>query len=105
MAESEISEGTTVDTAQPEKHVRVKSGKKEFVGIVKSDKMDKTIVVSVETTTLHPLYKKYVVRIKKLKAHDEKNEAKIGDHVRVVECRPISKEKCWRLDAVLSRAK
>jgi small subunit ribosomal protein S17 len=82
-----------------------KSGKKEFVGIVRSDKMDKTVVVSVETTTLHPLYKKYVVRSKKVKAHDEKNEAKIGDRVRVVECRPISKEKCWRLDTILERAK
>jgi len=88
-----------------EKTVRPRSGKKEFVGIVKSDKMDKTIVVSVETTTLHPLYKKYVVRSKKVKAHDEKNEAKIGDRVRVVECRPISKEKCWALEAILERAK
>ena len=88
-----------------EKPVRIKSGKKEFTGIVKSDKMDKTIVVSVETTTLHPLYKKYVVRSKRLKAHDEKNEAKTGDRVRVVECRPISKEKCWRLDAILEKAK
>ena len=85
--------------------VRARSGKKEFVGIVKSDKMDKTIVVSVETTTLHPLYKKYVVRSKRLKAHDEKNEAKTGDRVRVVECRPISKEKCWKLEAILERAK
>jgi small subunit ribosomal protein S17 len=82
-----------------------KSGKKEFVGIVKSDKMDKTIVVTVETTTLHPLYKKYITRIKKLKAHDESNEAKTGDRVRVVECRPISKEKCWRLAAILERAR
>ena len=98
-------EGTTIETGRTEKPARIKSGKKEFVGIVRSDKMDKTIVVSVETTTLHPLYKKYVVRSKKLKAHDEKNEAKIGDHVRVVECRPISKEKCWRLDAILERAK
>ena len=88
-----------------EKTVRAKSGKKEFVGIVKSDKMDKTIVVSVQTTTLHPLYKKYVVRSKKVKAHDEKNEAKIGDRVRVVECRPISKEKCWMLESILERAK
>jgi len=88
-----------------EQSVRPKSGKKEFVGIVKSDKMDKTIVVSVEMTTLHPLYKKYVVRSKRLKAHDEKNEAKIGDRVRVMECRPISKEKCWRLEAILDRAK
>jgi small subunit ribosomal protein S17 len=82
-----------------------RSGKKEFVGTVKSDKMDKTIVVAVETTTLHPLYKKYVTRIKKLKAHDETNEAKTGDRVRVVECRPISKEKCWRLTAILERAR
>ena len=88
-----------------EKIARSKSGKKEFVGVVKSDKMVKTIVVSVETTTLHPLYKKYVVRSKSLKAHDERNEAKIGDRVRVRECRPISKEKCWTLDAILERAK
>jgi small subunit ribosomal protein S17 len=81
------------------------SGKKEFVGIVKSDKMDKTIVVAVETKTLHPLYKKYVTRTKKVKAHDETNDAKTGDKVRVVECRPISKEKCWRLAAVLERAR
>jgi small subunit ribosomal protein S17 len=83
----------------------VRSGKKEFTGIVKSDKMEKTIVVSVQTTALHPLYKKYVVRTKKLKAHDEKNEAKAGDRVRVVECRPISKEKCWKLVEILERAK
>jgi small subunit ribosomal protein S17 len=88
-----------------EKTGRARSGKKEFVGIVKSDKMEKTIVVSVQTTALHPLYKKYVVRTKKVKAHDEKNEAKIGDRVRVVECRPISKEKCWRLVEILERAK
>jgi len=88
-----------------EKPVQAKSGKKELVGIVKSNKMDKTIVVSVETKTLHPLYKKYVVRSKRLKAHDEKNEVKVGDRVRVVECRPISKEKCWRLAAILERAK
>jgi small subunit ribosomal protein S17 len=81
------------------------SRKKEFVGIVKSDKMNKTIVVAVETTTLHPLYKKYINRSKKVKAHDENNKAKTGDRVRVIECRPISKEKCWRLDAILERAR
>jgi small subunit ribosomal protein S17 len=79
--------------------------KKEFVGIVKSDKMDKTIVVAVETMTLHSLYKKYVTRIKKVKVHDETNEAKIGDRVRVVECRPISKEKCWKLATIMERAR
>jgi small subunit ribosomal protein S17 len=85
--------------------VKAKSGKKEFVGTVKSDKMDKTIVVAVETTALHSLYKKYVRRLKKLKAHDEGNEAKIGDRVRVIECRPISKEKCWKLVEIVERAK
>jgi small subunit ribosomal protein S17 len=84
---------------------RAKSGRKEFAGVVKSDKMDKTIVVSIETLTLHPLYKKYVKRVKKIKAHDEKNEAKIGDQVRVIECRPLSKEKCWKLVEILERAK
>jgi small subunit ribosomal protein S17 len=82
-----------------------RSGKKEFIGLVKSDKMDKTIVVSIETLKLHPLYKKYVKRAKKIKAHDEKNEAKMGDRVRVIECRPISKEKCWKLVEVIERAK
>ena len=84
---------------------KTSSGKKEFVGIVKSDKMDKTIVVAVVTKTLHPLYKKYVTRTKKVKAHDKNNDAKIGDRVRVVECRPISKEKCWKLTAILERAR
>ncbi|MDR1957146.1 MAG: 30S ribosomal protein S17 [Treponema sp.] len=84
----------------------VKRGrKKEFVGQVKSDKMNKTIVVAVETLTLHPLYKKYVKRIKKLKAHDETNDAKIGDRVRVIECRPISREKCWKLVEIVERAR
>jgi small subunit ribosomal protein S17 len=85
--------------------IRTRSSKKEFIGMVKSDKMEKTIVVSVETLVLHPLYKKYVKRAKKVKAHDEKNEAKIGDRVRVIECRPISKEKCWKLVEILERAK
>jgi len=82
-----------------------KSRKKEFVGTVKSDKMMKTIVVAIETMKLHPLYKKYVKRLKKIKAHDEKNEAKIGDRVRVIECRPLSREKRWRLVEILERAK
>jgi small subunit ribosomal protein S17 len=82
-----------------------KGSKKEFVGIVKSDKMDKTIVVVVQTITLHSLYKKYITRVKKLKAHDETNDARIGDRVRVVECRPISKEKCWKLVAIVERAR
>ena len=92
-------------TSQPVGAAQKKSGKKEFIGTVKSDKMEKTIVVTIETLTLHHLYKKYIKRSKKVKAHDEKNEAKIGDRVRVIECRPISKEKCWKLVEIIERAK
>ena len=88
-----------------EKKADAKNRKKEFVGTVKSNKMEKTIVVSIETLALHPLYKKYVKRSKKVKAHDEKNEAMLGDRVRVIECRPISKEKCWKLVEIIERAK
>jgi small subunit ribosomal protein S17 len=101
MSEEVVKDSEVI---QKDKVVQVK-GKKEFVGVVKSDKMDKTIVVSVETTALHPLYKKYIKRVKKLKAHDETNDAKVGDRVRVVECRPISKEKCWKLAAIVERAR
>jgi small subunit ribosomal protein S17 len=83
----------------------VKANKKIFTGKVVSNKMQKTIVVSIEQRKLHPLYKKYIVRTKKLKAHDEKNECQIGDRVRVIESRPLSKEKCWRLLEIVERAK
>lgn len=83
----------------------MKSHKKSYTGTVVSDKMEKTIVVAVKERTLHMLYKKYVNQTKKVKAHDEKNEAGIGDTVRVVECRPISKDKCWRLAEIVERAK
>ena len=83
----------------------MESNKKVFVGQVVSDKMDKTIVVAINSRRLHPLYKKYVTHTKKVKAHDERNEAAIGDTVRVVECRHISKDKCWRLVEILDRAK
>ena len=79
--------------------------RKTVVGKVVSDKMDKTIVVSVTTKKLHRLYKKYVTRVKKCKAHDELNDAHVGDKVRIVECRPLSKEKCWRLAEIIERAR
>ncbi len=79
--------------------------KKVMTGIVKSDKMDKTIVVEVSDRTLHPLYKKYVISTKKFKAHDEKNDAHTGDTVRIMECRHLSKDKCWRLVEVVERAR
>lgn len=88
-----------------EQQEKAKSGKKEFIGLVVSDKMEKTIVVAIDSKTLHPLYKKYVTRTKKVKAHDEKNDAKIGDKVRVIESRPISKDKCWKLVEIIERAK
>ena len=82
-----------------------KSGNREFTGIVTSDKMDKTIVVQVSTRKLHRLYKKYVSRSKKYHAHDELNEARIGDTVRIAATRPISKTKCWRLVEIVEKAK
>ncbi len=83
-----------------------KKGRKfEFTGTVVSDKMDKTIVVAITTRMLHPLYKKYVKSTKKVKAHDEKNEAHTGDTVRVVEARPLSRDKRWRLAEIIERAK
>jgi small subunit ribosomal protein S17 len=80
-------------------------GKKVFTGQVVSDKMDKTITVRVESRKLHPLYKKYVMQSVKYKAHDENNDAKIGDTVRVIESRPLSKDKRWRLLEIVERAK
>lgn len=88
-----------------EQEVQKKAVVRTFTGIVTSDKMDKTIVVSIDTKKMDRLYKKYVTRTKKCKAHDEKNEAHEGDTVRIVECRPISKEVCWRLDKIIERAK
>ena len=85
--------------------VKSKGGKRTFVGIVTSDKMDKTIVVSINSKKMDTLYKKYVTRTKKCKAHDEQNEAHIGDTVRIVECSPVSKDKCWRLAEIIERAK
>ena len=83
----------------------VKAQKRSFVGIVSSDKMDKTIVVEITTKKRDRLYKKYVTRTKKYMAHDEQNDAHIGDTVRIVECRPLSKDKCWRLAEIVERAK
>lgn len=74
-------------------------------GIVVSDKMEKTIVVAIETMILHPIYKKRVKRTTKFKAHDENNVAKIGDKVRIMETRPLSKDKNWRLVEVLEEVK
>ena len=81
------------------------SFRKTRVGKVVSDKMDKTIVVAVADHVQHPLYKKIVKRTSKLKAHDENNECGIGDTVRVMETRPLSKDKRWRLVEIVEKAK
>ena len=88
-----------------EEQKAVKKERRSFVGLVTSDKMEKTIVVTVTTKRMDPLYKKYVLRSKKYKAHDEKNEAHIGDTVKIVETRPLSKDKRWRLAQIVERAK
>lgn len=79
--------------------------RKTRVGKVVSDKMDKTIVVAIETSVKHPLYKKIIKRTYKLKAHDENNECKVGDKVKVMETRPLSKEKRWRLVEIIEKAR
>ena len=79
--------------------------RKTRVGVVVSDKMDKTIVVAVRDNVRHPLYNKIVKKTYKLKAHDEKNDAKIGDTFRVMETSPLSKDKRWRLVEIMERAK
>ena len=79
--------------------------RKTRVGLVTSDKMDKTIVVSVTDNVKHPLYNKIVKRTYKFKAHDENNEAHVGDVVEIMQTRPLSKDKCWRVIEILERAK
>jgi small subunit ribosomal protein S17 len=83
----------------------LKKKRKTATGQVVSNKMDKTIVVSIGRKKLHKLYKKYITVTKKIKAHDEKNECSIGDIVKVVETRPLSKDKNWRLVEILEKVK
>ncbi|MCB9169709.1 MAG: 30S ribosomal protein S17 [Flavobacteriales bacterium] len=79
--------------------------RKERIGIVTSDKMDKSVVVTVERRVMHPKYGKFVKRSSKFMAHDEKKECHVGDTVKIMETRPISKNKCWRVVEVMERAK
>ena len=82
-----------------------RNNRKSQTGVVVSDKMDKTVVVEVSSHVRHPLYKKYIKRTVRLKAHDEMNECGIGDTVRVMETRPLSKEKHWRVVSIIEKAK
>jgi len=79
--------------------------RKTRVGVVASDKMDKTVVVAVKDRVKHPLYKKIVNRTIRLKAHDENNECRVGDRVSIMETRPLSKEKRWRVAEIIEKAK
>ncbi|HDM70318.1 MAG: 30S ribosomal protein S17 [Thermotoga sp.] len=78
--------------------------RRRMIGTVTSDKMDKTVVVAVERIFQHPKYKKYIRRTKKYKAHDEKNECKVGDVVEIEETRPLSREKRWRVIRIVKRS-
>jgi small subunit ribosomal protein S17 len=89
--------------SESEKAVAERTHRKERVGEVVSDKMNKTIIVRVERRFRHPQFKKVVRRYRKFYAHDEKKEAKLGDRVRIQETRPLSKTKCWRLVEVVER--
>ena len=82
-----------------------KSKRKILTGRVVSNKMVKTVVVEITRRKLHPLYEKYITRTKKIKAHDEKNQCRVGDIIRVVESRPLSKEKRWRLLEIVEKVK
>ena len=82
-----------------------RQARKTRIGLVVSDKMEKTVVVSIERRVQHPVYGKMVRRTKRLKAHDEKNDAKTGDTVRIMETRPMSKDKRWRVVEIVERAR
>ena len=82
-----------------------RTSRKTRIGMVVSDKMQKTVVVSIERRVQHPVYGKMIRRTKKLKAHDEQNEAKTGDTVRIMETRPLSKDKRWRVVEIIERAR
>ncbi|GAM10956.1 30S ribosomal protein S17 [Geobacter sp. OR-1] len=79
-----------------------RGNRKTQVGIVVSDKMDKTVVVKVDRMVKHPVYSKYIRRTEKYKAHDELNNCKVGDRVVIVESRPLSKDKCWKVRQIIS---
>ena len=79
--------------------------RKERTGLVVSGRMQKTVVVSLERTVMHPKYKKFLKRRTRIKAHDEKNECRVGDRVLIVECRPLSRDKRWRVSKIIERAK
>ena len=100
MAETQNATGATQNGAGPDRLSR-----KLRVGLVVSDKMEKTVVVRIDRRMPHPQYGKMVTRTRRLKAHDEENSAKVGDTVRIMETRPLSKDKRWRVVEIVERAR
>jgi small subunit ribosomal protein S17 len=108
MAETTNSEQTTPRAAgalPAGRAPQTRNSRKTRVGLVVSDKMQKTVVVAIERRVPHPVYGKMVTRTKRLKAHDEENSAKAGDTVRIMETRPLSKDKRWRVVEIVERAR
>lgn len=102
----ELQNGTTEQMADTQPNAELPSRRKKIrQGVVVSNKMDKTIVVAVERQVMHPLYKRYYKRTKKYMAHDEQNECSIGDIVRIIESRPLSRRKRWMLLEIVQRAR
>ncbi len=104
VATETVRTPTPSETAQPGA-AEDRTRRKVRVGVVVSDKMDKTVLVRIDRRVRHPLYKKTVARSNKLAAHDENNDARVGDTVRVMETRPLSKTKRWRIVEIVERAK
>ena len=100
-----MAETETIENGATEASTEARNARKVREGLVVSDKMDKTVVVAVERLKRHPLYGRVQRVTKKFKAHDETNECKPGDRVRIVETRPLSKQKCWRILEIVERAK
>ena len=98
-----MADETTIETAAQTEEAR--NRRKLRTGIVSSDKMNKTVVVTINNLVRHPMYGRILKRDKKLKAHDETNDAHTGDTVEIMETRPLSKDKCWRVVRVIERAK
>ena len=93
------------DMTNPNQATSARASRKTRVGLVVSDKMEKTVVVAIERRVPHPVYGKMVTRTTRLKAHDEQNSAKAGDTVRIMETRPLSKDKRWRVVEIVDRAR
>src|ERR671928_813888 len=105
MAETVNTETTAAGSAGAKGAAPARPSRKTRVGLVVSDKMQKTVVVAIDRRVPHPVYGKMVTRTKRVKAHDEENSAKTGDTVRIMETRPLSKDKRWRVVEIIERAR